>query len=303
MIIPPDPEKDPNVFSASSSTPSLVSLPSEGTTDLVSPPRAVTRNSAFGYPFGGSADDLGLGYNGEALPPYRRAENVGGVDAPVDQMRQINRNRPTIVTSGFQLSNNDDPVILPSATEDELTPRASASTSRLPFTLHETQSSTMVDSSTKLWEGSNSDGRSRKKVFPAMTPGWKRWWKRWRKWVYIGIGLLLAGLGLMVGLLIGLRAGDGDQSPQATSPPWKDTTGDGKRQTWVTSGESLNITYVPSRVSLIRCSMPSSDSTGRPIPPRWNYYKLPCFPPSQCILASEPTRTTLPSCLELGGEV
>jgi hypothetical protein len=83
-----------------------------------------------------------------------------------------------------------------------------------------------------------------------MTPEWKRWWKRWRKWVYVGIGLLLAGLGVMVGLLVGMSKDAPDPTPSGAGAPWKDNSGDAKRQQqWVTSGESLNITYVPDRVS------------------------------------------------------
>lgn len=52
----------------------------------------------------------------------------------------------------------------------------------------------------------------------------------------------------MVGLLVGLKAGS-DESALAMGVPWKDLSGD-KRQTWVSTGESLNVTYNPQRVSI-----------------------------------------------------
>lgn len=244
MIIPPDSEKDATLFSPTSSTPSLLPPPSES--DIDPPPRAHTRNPAFGYPFGSSQDDLGLGYthNGDPLPPYHRDEG-DGIDAP--HMRERSRRsvtRPHVVipaTSSPRLS-----------TDDELTPRASASTSRLPFTTDTPLSSTAASTS-KLWEGSSSSSLRKRKerIFPNVTPGWKRWWKRWRRWIYVAIGLLLAGIGLMIGLLVGVDRGV-DEASTGVGKPWKDITGDGKRQTnWISTGESLNLTYVASRV---RCN-------------------------------------------------
>jgi hypothetical protein len=133
----------------------------------------------------------------------------------------------------------------------DLTPTASSS--RLPYTLSDASAS-------KLWEGhSPSSSRS---LFPPLTPGWRKWWKRHSKWVYVALGLLLAGIGLMIGLLVGMRAGQDDAADQSASGvPWKDTSGD-KRQGWVTSGESLNITYNPARVSAPAKAVMSRASVG-----------------------------------------
>jgi hypothetical protein len=66
----------------------------------------------------------------------------------------------------------------------------------------------------------------------------RRWWKKWRKWVYIAIGLLLAGLGLMIGMLVGVGTGEHeDQSKDMAA--WKDVSGDGQRANWVTVSTDL----------------------------------------------------------------
>lgn len=272
MIIPPDPEKDPNIFSPSSSTPSLLPPPSEPSTDTYSsdtdgnsiraPAAARTRhtNPAFGYPF--INDDLGIGYaapGGEQLPPYRRAgsiitlpENDAGAEASPRPSGEVfgdgaalsgtntpTRNSTTRRSQRTRTAPANPTVVIPAPAprvpdDPDLTPTASSS--RLPYTQSDASAS-------KLWEGhSPSSSRS---LFPPLTPGWRRWWRKHSKWVYVALGLLLAGLGLMIGLLVGMRAGTDDADKTSSGVPWKDTTGD-KRQGWVTSGESLNITYSPS---------------------------------------------------------
>ena len=279
MIIPPDPEKDPNIFSATSSTPSLFPPPSDTDSEdahdpthsgtIAVPSRAHTRNTnaAYGYPFS-YADDLGVGYNGEALPPYRRSSvdstsnlspdppfpggaiatgssvsavpgalNYGGVPVPA-QMRE--RNQRIVTVPGIIIPPP------PAIHDDETTPTArTAATgeSGLPFTTDQTASST--GSTAKLWEGSGT--QPKKWSAPSMTPAWARWWKKYKKWVYIALGVFLAGLGMMIGLLVGLKAGAEKKDP-TPGVPWKDISGD-KRQTWVSTGESLNVTYNPQRVS------------------------------------------------------
>ena len=238
MIIPPDDEKDATLFSPTSSTPSLVPPPSEY--DIEPPPLAYTRNSAFGYPFGSARDDLGVGYthNGEHLPPYRDALPSG--DGQYTMMRE--RSRRSVTRPHVTISTAPGPR---SSSEDDVTPRASTSTSRLPFT--DASSSNTTGSTSKLWESSRHP-KKKSKYVPTLSPGWQQWWKKYGKWVYVAVGLLLAGIGLMIGLLVGMGAGKAEMS-ETTPSPWKDK-GDGKTQNWVSSGESLNITYVPSRVSL-----------------------------------------------------
>ena len=279
MIIPPDPEKDPNIFDAASSTPSLFAPPtevSESTQEgpetgdgVVVPARARVRNTAFGYPF--THDDLGVGYGGEALPPYRRESaesnrsnlfadppvhsggggaglgaNGGGSGAATPVMRE--RNQRIITVPGITIP----PQPLPNRASTSTPSDGTTPTAGLPFT-NTLQSSTAASTS-KLWEGSGATGGAASQrnpwlSLPSMTPEWKRWWKKYRQWVYIAIGLLLAGLGVMIGLLVGLKAAADHKDPTA-GVPWKDISGD-KRQAWVSTGESLNVTYNPQRVSLV----------------------------------------------------
>lgn len=83
----------------------------------------------------------------------------------------------------------------------------------------------------------------------------------------------------MIGMLVGLRTNDDDHSMTSAGSPWKDTTGDGKRQTWVTSGESLNITYVPSRVCLFILLSDNADWQDGPFPSDGNITNCPAFIP------------------------
>lgn len=244
MIIPPDPEKDPNLFDPSASTPSLVPPPSEPSdTEITPPERARTRNAAFGYPY--TNDDLGLGYNGEALPPYVRegaaAEGDVFADPPNMRERPINtrRSTPGII---IPIHNQNDGNHGMDSPDDDLTPIASTSRTHLPAQL-QTPSSTA--SASKIWESStmglNSGTPSRKgkgkerwsiPLRPKVSPSTRRWWKKWRWWVYVGVALLLAGLGVMTGLLVGLKA-NRSRKDAGGSAPWKDLTPDGKRQNWV----------------------------------------------------------------------
>ena len=203
MIIPPDSEKDATLFSPTSSTPSLISPPSES--DIDTPSRVVIRNTAFGYPFGSSQDPL---------PPYPRNDMFVN-----PEMRE--RTRRTVTRPHILIPAPSSP------SSDELTPRAS--TSR-PY-------SSTIGSTSKLWEG-----------HPPKPSRFQQWWKKWRKWVYIIGAILLAGMGIMVGLFVGINTGP-KETPDPNKP-WKDVTGDGKRQSnWISTGESLNLTYVSSRVS------------------------------------------------------
>ena len=265
MIIPPDPEKDSNAFSPTSSTPSLVPPPSEPS-DIAHPPEAHTRDHpSFGFPFG---DDLGLGYAGEALPPYQRERErleEGDVfaDPPTSQqqqptplMRQRSRRSVTLPPQPT-LSNLVIPAQLPPhagspiTPESEFTPIASTSASRLPYTTQDTHdqapSSTAVDSTAKLWESSSSSssrGKHRAHDHAWFSPASKRRWKKWRKWVYIVMCLLLAGIGVMTGVLVGIKAGERNKEPADKATPWSDLSGNGQRSTWVTVSGGAGASYV-----------------------------------------------------------
>lgn len=258
MIIPPDPEKDPNVFSPSSSTQSLLPPPSESSDidSITHPERAYIRNPVFGYPF---SDDLGVGYNGEALPPYQQHHHRGdGSDLnapgnpPMRERSRVSRIPPGIIIPdrpmererGIKSSLDDGDA------DEDITPRASTSTAQLPFTSLNTPSTT-IGSTSKLWESSSfsnkkkGKGKMREWLIPPVTisPKYKRWWKKWRKWVYVILGLVLTGLGLMVGLLVGLRTGLEEEKNKGDSSTWKDISGDGKRQNWVSVSTPIAIDY------------------------------------------------------------
>ena len=235
MIIPPDPEKDPNIFDPSASTPSLVPPPSEPTdsTDSASissasrvrrPARAHT-NHAFGYPFG---DDLGVGYSGEALPPYererQRIESIRNASPTEDifadppsssqPMRERNPVRPSLIIP--PLTGGLSPLTPP----DDGLVTASSSTAHLPLTA---PSASSISTTRKLWEGSSVVDRHQAKQ-------WRRWWKKWKKVVYLAAAILIAGIGVLVGVLVGLKAGK-TTAPASNGSPWADNDG---RSAWVT---------------------------------------------------------------------
>ncbi|ORX40498.1 hypothetical protein BD324DRAFT_606412 [Kockovaella imperatae] len=281
MIIPPDPEKDPNVFNRTESSSSLVL---EGLVDEDDdhsnaptvpqrpqiPARARTSNHAFGYPFG---DDLGLGYSGEALPPYERQRMEGlssasssnddvfadpGSPSSPPLMRERTHIRPSLIIPGASSSTFIQPSPLTPLDEDLMT--ASTSTARLPLTAP-SSSSSRIDP--KLWEGSQPSAVDRHK-----TKQWKRWWKKWKKWIYVAAAFLIAGIGVAVGLLVGLKAAR-KTAPIPTRSPWQENDGS---SAWVTSGESLNITYVPSRDgpgpldgTLLLCPTPTPFNESSPL--------------------------------------
>ena len=211
MIIPPDPEKDPNLFSDNSSTSSLLD-------DVITRPRSV-------FSFASHED------HGEALPPYERQRLEGHLFADPPQMAERrDRNRPSLILNHPHSTPPSLPLagspLSPEAGHEE--PYASTSTARLPLSAA-SGSSTAV-SSNKLWEGSNS-----RKIRPQRS--WRKTWKKWRKWVYLAGALVIAGIGVTVGLLVGLKAGKKSHPPDP-SPPWEDTT-DG-RNAWVTVSQVLH---------------------------------------------------------------
>lgn len=267
MIIPPDPEKDPNIFSPSSSTPSLVPAPSE--------------HSYFGT----------ASWDGESLPPYegrRRSRTSFVADhnsgtrhtregdvfsdenaARLQEMRERNP-RPglgvvipaTVINPAYQQS--------PGSSLGSVTPTANGPNASLP-SFHSThpahshaESSIIpasdtapVASTSKLWESPSSqlsDPSSTRRILclsPAASRALYKWWKKWRTWILVLLVVILVGVALMVGLLVGMRSSKQDTG--VAIPPWEDNSksDDGKKTAIWQQGGSPNLTYVESRVSWV----------------------------------------------------
>jgi hypothetical protein len=204
MIIPPDPEKDPRLFLASSSTPSLLPSPDSDISDPT--------NHSYGYPFG---DEAGI----DALPPYERRRELNsatpsGVGVTV---------RPVSLASGFDES---DGSVTPTRSNIG---EGSGSSTRIPLSSGSGPSNSRVSSGStsgwgKRWKGkgraiildekdSLSTGSSKK----------EKWWRKYKKWVFGAALAGIIGIGLMVGLLAGLRGRYKQEMVQAQSgPAWHD---------------------------------------------------------------------------------
>lgn len=265
MIIPPDPEKDPNLFTPADSTPSLLLSPSE--TDLRHPdPTHPHPRQAYGaYAYGE--------WSGEQLPPYVpkresregdvfsdrqevRERNVGGLSSPTSPFgtQQQSQSRPRsrahpAVDGIIRESRSLNPLPL-----DTSLPIASASTHSLPSPSTSTSPADATGSTSKLWESSSStptkEGR-KGKLKSAMTPSpdIRDCWTKYRKWIIGVIIFILLGLGIMTGLLVGLQAGVKDNSDDTANAfsPWHDIDGKKTNTQWAPDG-SLNLTYSASRV-------------------------------------------------------
>lgn len=265
MIIPPDPEKDPNIFSPSSSTPSLVPAPSE--------------HSYFGT----------ASWDGESLPPYegrRRSRISFAADQSSDtrhtregdvfsdenathlqEMRERNP-RPglgvvipaTVINPAYQQS--------PGSSLGSVTPTATGPNASLP-SFHSTHpahsyaessivpasNTAPVASTSKLWESPSSQpsGPTRRILClsPAASRALYKWWKKWRTWVLVLLVVILVGVALMIGLLLGMHSSKHDTG--VAIPPWEDNNSndDGKKSAIWQQGGSPNLTYVESRVSWV----------------------------------------------------
>ena len=243
MIIPPDPEKDPNIFSASSSQPSF-SVPAGEYVSTVRHPEPAHSNPAFGYPF---RDDSSFGFTGEALPPYegrrdwRRPLNGGErfVDSIDDSSRQ-----PTIAIP---------PLLRSASASSSVNPLVSLSDT-LPITAPSQSSSTTLigPSSSKQWESSSPPQTAHRRRFlsvplpnlPSLPipPRARKWWKKYRRYVHTVLVLLLIGIGLMIGLLVGLRRVLWSRPPPGGSQQPHDPDNDGRRTTsWNISVSLLKV--------------------------------------------------------------
>jgi len=245
MIIPPDPEKDPNLFTPADSTPSLLLPTLDG--DIRAPdPAHPHARQAYGYAYGE--------WSSEQLPPYegKRASREGDVFSDRQEMTERSANVPRTRSQGGlnPLLRNSHAVGL--APLDTSLPIASSSSQLLP------SPATTLDgnaSTSKIWESSASPLRpkegKRNKIKAAFAPApeIRDWWAQYRKWV-IGIVItILIGLGIMTGLLVGLNVGvdKGVDGPSNSFSPWHDIDGKKANTQWAPDG-SLNLTYTESRV-------------------------------------------------------
>ncbi|WVQ94998.1 hypothetical protein IAU59_002090 [Kwoniella sp. CBS 9459] len=275
MIIPPDPEKDPNIFNASSSTPSLLHAPSEydETTsrwdgdhdrdgDLESlPPYEGRRRSRMST----TSDDEDVFADSNAAPGHHSAR-VSPYGHHTRDAGSRNRNSalPGLIIPALpqRVHVNQLPhsTSSPISSAGSLTPTASRPSVVLPR-FNASGSTTLNHSSgeastSKLWENSStkpegSSSRAKGKrvcgIIPPPSEGFRRWWKRWRRWAQVVIVIVLLGIGLTVGLLVGMRQNEDKSDKYAKGPPWMDKDTDGKRvATWSGNG-SCNLTYVDSR--------------------------------------------------------
>jgi hypothetical protein len=244
MIIPPDPEKDPNLFTPADSTLSLLLPTLDGEIrqpDATHPhPR-----QAYGYAYGE--------WSGEQLPPYegKRASREGDVFSDRQEMGE-RRSAPPRPNSQPGISRpTRNPRVSGLAALDTALPIASASTQSLPSPATTLNANA---STSKLWESSTSPSKEgkRNKIRAALTPDpdIRDWWAQYRKWIITIVITILIGLGIMTGLLVGLRVGVDktvDNSSNSFSP-WHDIDGKKANTQWAPDG-SLNLTYTAARVS------------------------------------------------------
>lgn len=266
MIIPPDPEKDPRLFSPSSSTPSLLPPPSDdGSFDVAHPPPAHLRGS-LGLGF---SDDSGSIH--EALPPYeqRRSEDAQdpntGLRDPFAHAAAVSNRLSSGETRRSRMSGRPAVRIpgrpalrasmtAPSRSSDDgtITPTTFASHSNVALArggadaVGSGSSSTLIfphdnSSTAKLWESSASAsqkelpiarGKSRK-PYEGDGQSLRAFWQKWKRWVIAGVLLLVVAIGVMIGLLVGYATGalfrNGNDAPV---DPWQQSSAqDGRRTT------------------------------------------------------------------------
>jgi hypothetical protein len=235
MIIPPDPEKDPRLFSESRT--SLVT-----DADLISldepaiPAAAFHRDYLYSSPF---TDDYAA-YPNEALPPYdgQRAQPVSG--AP--RVRRSARNSDLLVRVTSASSSRSS--LGSTSTSSRTTARPTLNGSAVPIVSSSlSPSSTVVGSGShrpKVWEGIEGSPSIRKKRGKVRT-----FWTKHRRWLSIVLILVIAILLIAIGLAAGLGMSKTKRNSPKTKP-YKDKDWPGSPNASVKIG-TLNITYVPSR--------------------------------------------------------
>ncbi|RXK35137.1 hypothetical protein M231_07612 [Tremella mesenterica] len=211
MIIPPDDDKDPNLFIT----------PTASTSSLPHPPSDLTssdRNTTFGYPFGSdlSLFPSRLSSHDEHLPPYDPHRS----DPPIRQTTRRSITQPTI----------SDP--LNPQIRDETTRMSSSRSLPLP-----TQSTIRIHASSSTQSISEKKKKRRFMTFL----------KRYKWWIIAVVTLVVVGLALLLGLLVGLKVGSGrhQRPPPVAFSPYRDNSRKADTQ-WSTDGSS-NLTWVDDR--------------------------------------------------------
>jgi hypothetical protein len=244
MIIPPDPEKDPQLF-----TESRTSLTTDA--DLISfdepsvPEVAYSRDLLYsGGPF---ADDFAV-Y--EQLPPYegRRAGTPTAATAtapagPTTRVRRSARNSNYLIRINSSSSSSSL-----GSSSSRASMRGTASGSAIPINLNSTSpSSTAVATDrSKVWEGVDGKSPHQRRLDRLVTPRVRAAWMKHRRWLIIAMLIVSAVLLVAIGLAVGLGVSLGNNNSNSNNPPpkkWKDWPAP---NALVQMG-SLNITYVPRR--------------------------------------------------------
>ncbi|WWD19931.1 hypothetical protein CI109_104403 [Kwoniella shandongensis] len=242
MIIPPDPEKDPNIFSPSSSTPSLLNPPSESAYDVdwedesLPPYERRQRRSRISSSHEGDvfSDENALPRRTSSSPP--RLRTLDSVYQHRSHHRASSSSTGSLTPTG----------ILPIHTSSiqDVHPQNISPTTTLNSPHHA--------STSKIWEGSSSsqDGKSRKRIcgiLPPLSAESQKRWLKWRRWVQAVMVLVLIGVGLAIGLLVGLEKAAASRRGPGPMPPWMDNEPGGKKAVLWGIGSSANMTYDADR--------------------------------------------------------
>ncbi|KAL1405249.1 hypothetical protein Q8F55_008875 [Vanrija albida] len=268
MIIPPDPEKDPNLFAETAS----VLDEDLRLVDVPLPPDAVYHPSSAPtvlatYPYGAySEEDLGAWQ--ETLPPYegrrvrtrQEEENTTAAEASTSRIfgapQQQSRPRASVfVRPSSQASGS-------SGSSSGLAPYPDLLTSRRPtssraVTASPTAASVSIsDQSTKTWEGLIYTRRRKRRIcgipvpsLPSVpvAPEVVEIWHKHRKWIIAGSIVLATLLVLTIGLVVGFSTAWAAKYKHKRPPgyrPWYDKGGP-PNASW--QMPDLNLTYVGDR--------------------------------------------------------
>lgn len=242
MIIPPDPEKDPRLFSESRTsvaTADLVSLDEPAVPEVAYHP-----DFLYTSPF---TDDYAT-YPNEALPPYegQQTDPLAARPSPNPRVRRSVRNSDLLVRVTSAASSSSS-LGSSSSTSSRATARATHHGSAVPINLVDSNdsSATAVGSSRpKVWEKPLG---SRRRFKAAMSPELRAFWRRNKRWIVFLIIVAIAAILVAIGLAVGLGV-----ALQQTRPTWSEKQKPTRNTTWPGSNASvqigtLNITYVPRR--------------------------------------------------------
>ncbi|ODO03023.1 hypothetical protein I350_05867 [Cryptococcus amylolentus CBS 6273] len=268
MIIPPDPEKDPNIF-RQSATPSIYGAPSEhsyfegSAWDAESlPPYEGQRRSRLSVDndlgtapaLAGSSSREGDVFSDEnaAQQPQLETRDRGrrpglGVVIPPEPTHSYrDRHSPTdsagsLTPTAARASSSS----LPSfhTHHGAVLLHGGSHISRSPSIVSTTRTTLPVASTSKLWESSAS---KEKHVLFAASPTFRRWWKRWRRWVQGAVVLVLIAVALVIGLLVGMRQA-GVSKHGVSAAPWEDNDGTPRHVAIWGWNDPFNLTYTEAR--------------------------------------------------------